>query len=154
MLVQGLWNKGIGCVLDTLVTDTVARSYLELSSAKVLKAEKKLKKDKYLAPCLARRRGFMPLVYSVDGTAGKEAKSFERRIASLLPEKWDRPYSEMVGYVRGRMGLAIIHHNTTFLRGSGSKYRKVLEIEDAAGYEAVRKHLDTELLVVRHEREN
>ena len=74
MLVQGLWNKGIGCLLDTLVTDTVARLYLELSSAKVLKEAEKLKKDKDLAPCLARRRGFMPLIYSVDGMAGKEAK--------------------------------------------------------------------------------
>ena len=86
----------------------------------------------------------MPLVYSVDGMAGKEAKPFERRIASLLAEKWDRPYSEMVGYVRGCMGLAIIRHNTRHLRGSRSKYREVLETEDAAGYEAVReKHLET-----------
>ena len=86
----------------------------------------------------------MPLVYSVDGMAGKEAKSFERRIASLIAVKWDHLHSKMVGYVRGRMGLAIIRHNTRLLRGSRSKYREVLEIEDAAGYEAVReKHTDT-----------
>ena len=126
------------------MTNTEARSYSDLSSAKVLKNAEKIKKDKYLAPCLARRRGFMPLVYSVDGIAGKEAKSFERRIASLLAVKWDCLYSEMVGYVRGRMGLAIIRHNTTLLRGSRSKYRELPEIEDAAGYEAVHeKHLDT-----------
>ena len=76
--------------------------------------------------------------------AGNEAKSFERRIASLLAVKWDRPYSKLVGYVRGRMGLAIIRHNTRLLLGSRSKYREVPEIEDATGYEAVReKHLDT-----------
>ena len=76
--------------------------------------------------------------------SGKESKSFERRIASLVAVKWERPYSEMVGYVRGRMGLAIIRHNTQLLRGSQSKYREVLEIEDAAGYEAVReKNLET-----------
>ena len=58
--------------------------------------------------------------------------------------KWDRPYSKRVGYVRGRMELAIIRHNTTLLRGSRSKYREVPEIEYAAGYEAVQeKHLDT-----------
>ena len=72
------------------------------------------------------------------------ASPMRPRIASLLAVKWDRPYSEMVGYVRGRMGLAIIHHNTRLLRGSRSKYREVPEIEDVAGYEAVReKHLDT-----------
>ena len=69
--------------------------------------------------------------------------------------KWDRPYSEMVGYVRGHMGLAIIRHNTRLLRGSRSKYREVLEIEDTAGYKAVcEKHLDTQVLVVQNEREN
>ena len=114
-------NKGSGCVLDTRVTDTDARSYSQLSFAQVLKAADKVNKDKHLAPCLARRRGFMPLVYSVGGMAGKEAKSFERCIASLLAVKWDCPYSEMVGYVRGRMWLAIIRHNTTLLRGFRSK---------------------------------
>ena len=107
VLVHGLWNKGTGCVLDTWGTDTDAISYSDLSSSKVLKTSEKLTKDSYLALCLARRRIFMPLIYSVDGMAGKEAKSFERRIASLLAGKWDLPYSEMVGYVRRRMGLAI-----------------------------------------------
>ena len=104
------------------MTNTEARSYSDLSSAKVLKNAEKIKKDKYLAPCLARRRGFIPLIYSIDGIAGKEAKSFERRTALLLAEKWDRPYIQMVGDVRRRMGLAIIRHNTTLLRGSRSKY--------------------------------
>ena len=104
----------------------------------------KVKKDKYFAPCLARRRGFMPLVYSVGGMAGEKAKSFERRIASFLAKKWDCPYSEMVGYVHGRMGVAIICHNTALLRGSWLKYREAPEIEGASGYEAERKkHLVT-----------
>ena len=115
------------------MTDTDVRSYSDLSSSKVPKNTETMRKDKYLAPCLAMWKGFMPLVYSIDGMAGKEAKPFERRIALLLAVKWDHPYSEMVGYVRGRMGLAIIRHNTRLLRGSRSKYREVLEIEDAAG---------------------
>ena len=77
VLVHGLWNKGTGCVLDTRVTDTDARSYAQLSSAQVLKAAEKVKKDKYLAPCLARRRGFVPLVYSVDEMAGTDLRRSE-----------------------------------------------------------------------------
>ena len=61
-------------------------SFLTFSAA-FITCEEKVKKNKYLAPCLARRQGFMSLVYSADGMAGKEAKSFERRIASLLAEK-------------------------------------------------------------------
>ena len=88
--------------MDTQVTITDARSYSDLSSAKVLKNAEKRKKDKYLAPCLARQMGYMPLVYSVDGMAGKEAKSFERRITSLLAVKWDFPYREMARPMRLR----------------------------------------------------
>ena len=69
--------------------------------------------------------------------ACKEAKAFEKRIASLLATKWDRPYNEMVGYVRVCMGLAIIRSNMMLLRRARSKQWEVLDLEDAAGYEAV-----------------
>ena len=85
VLVHGLWDKLTGCVLDTPLTDTDARSYAQLSSSQVLQTAENVKKDKNLDPCLARRKGFIPLVYSVDGMTGKEAKSFERRIAGALP---------------------------------------------------------------------
>ena len=49
----------------------------------------------------------------------------------------------MVGYVRGRMSLAIMRHNTMLMRGSRSKYQEVPEIENVAGYKDVReRHLD------------
>ena len=117
VLVYGLWERETGCVLDTQVTNTDCKSYSDLSLSKVLEKAAKAKKDKYLPPCLSRRRSFMHLVYSVDRMACKEEKSFERRIASLLAGKWNRPYSKMVWYVRGRMGLTIIRHTTMLLHG-------------------------------------
>ena len=56
----------------------------------------KRKKAKCLQPCLDRRRSFAPLVYSVDGMACKEARAFEKRITSILTDKWNRPYSKLV----------------------------------------------------------
>ena len=123
VLVHSLWEKGSGCVLDICVTDTDARSYQSITSRKVLERAAKRKKDKYNSACLERRRSFMPLIYSVDGMACKEAKAFEKRIASLLASKWDRPYSEMAGFVRSRMSLAIIRSNTMLLRGARSSRR-------------------------------
>ena len=79
----------------------------------------------------------MPLVYSVDGMACKEAKAFEKRVASLLASKWDRRYSEMVGFVRGRMSLAIIRSNTMLLRGAQAGRAWKPQIEDSAGVEAL-----------------
>ena len=135
--VHGLWEKGSDCILDIRITDTDAKSYQNISSSKVLERAAKVKKDKYLIACLERRRTFMPLVYSVDGMACKEALAFEKRVASLLASKWNRPYSEMVGFVRGRMSLAIIRSNTMLLRGAraGRAWKPV--IEDSAGVEAL-----------------
>ena len=98
----------------------------------------KRKKDKYLQACLDRRWSFTSFVYSVDGMAGKEARSFEKRIASLLSDKWNHTYSKMVGYVRGRMAMSILRSNTVCLRGACVKKRRVPWVEDGAAYEATR----------------
>ena len=116
VLVHGLWERGSGCVLGIRITDTDTPSYKDISSAKVLERAAKAKKSKYLQPCLDQRRSFTPLVYLVDEMACKEAKAFEKRITCLLAEKWDRPYSEMVGYMQVRMGMVIIRSNTVLLR--------------------------------------
>ncbi|EJK55169.1 hypothetical protein THAOC_25126, partial [Thalassiosira oceanica] len=63
-------------------------------SKKVLEKAAKRKKDKYLEACRERQRDFIPMAYSVDGLAGKEARAAaEKRLASLLASKLDRPYS-------------------------------------------------------------
>ena len=136
VMVHGLWKTGQSCVLDVRVSDTDAKSYKSKSSAKVLEAAEKEKKDKYLHACLERRRSFMPLCYSVDGMAGKEAKAFEKRIASMLAAKWESPYSEMMGYIRGRMGMAVVRANTMMLRGSHSRRRFIPVVEDTAAFVA------------------
>ena len=82
----------------------------------MLEAHLKRKKNRYLQACLDRRRTFTPLVYSVDGMACKEARSFEKRIASLLADKWERSYSKLVGYVRGRMAKSILRSNNACLQ--------------------------------------
>ena len=79
----------------------------------------------------------MPLVYSVDGVACKEARAYEKRVASLLAIKWDRRYSEMVGFVRGRMSLAVIRSNTMLLCGAMADRAWKPEFEDGGGVEAL-----------------
>ena len=134
---HGLINRSETCIMDMRVTDTDSKSYSSSSSEKVLERAAKLKKDKYLQPCLERRRSFIPLVYSVDGMACKEALAWEKRIASMLAKKHDRQYSEMVGFVRSRMSLAIIRSNTLMLRGArqGRAFRP--ELDDSAAFDAL-----------------
>ena len=74
----------------------------------------------------------MPLVYSVDGMAAKEARAFERRTASLLASKLDRRYSEMCGIVRSRMALAVVRNNTLLLRSSRMTKAATFQTADGA----------------------
>ncbi|KAL7524872.1 hypothetical protein ACHAXR_000752, partial [Thalassiosira sp. AJA248-18] len=75
-------------------------------------------KSKYLDVCHELRKDFTPLVYSVDGIAGREAKGAEKRLATLLANRWRRPYSQMVGYVKVRMAIAVVRANSLLIRGS------------------------------------
>ena len=136
--IHGLWEKGKTCILDIRITDTDAKAHFAHSSEKVLEKAAKEKKKKYNDACLARRRTFCPLVYSVDGMTCKEALAFEKRIAGLLSKKMDRRYSEMVGFVRQRMCLAVVRSNTLLLRGDRVNRAWRPDIEDGAAFNAIR----------------
>ena len=114
---HGFWQRGRFAIFDVRITDTEARSAQGRDFLKVLAAQEKEKKDKYLDSCLQQRKDFTPLVYSVDGIAGREARNAEKRIAALLAAKWRKQYSTMVQYVRVRMSLAVVRANSLLIRG-------------------------------------
>ena len=70
-------------------------------------------------------------MYLVDGMACKEARVFERRVASLLALQWERRYSKMVGFVRTGMSIVIVRSNTMLLRGD--KYQWEADETGAGG---------------------
>ena len=115
---HGFWQRGRTCIFDMRITDPEARSYRNKDHDKVLAAQEKEKKDKYLRSCHEQRKDFTPMVYTVDGVAGREARAAERRVALFLSEKWNRQYSEMAGYVRARMSLSVVRANSLLIRGS------------------------------------
>ena len=101
----------------------------EESLAKV----KKEKKDLYLKDCLERRRTFNPMFYSADRIPGAEALSAQKRSAALISYKMKREYSEMCGFVKVRMPLAIVRYNSLLLHGpwgKGANIRKQPDIKD------------------------
>jgi len=119
--VHGFWRFQRLAVFDARITDTDARSYRNKDPLKVLEAQEKEKKDKYLRPCHERRKDFTPLVYSVDGMAGREAKGAEKRLASILANKWNKSYSQLVQYVRVRMAISVVRANSLLIRGSRNR---------------------------------
>jgi hypothetical protein len=116
LAVHGFWTRGQTAIFDVRITDTDQPSHRNTDPAKVLLRQENEKKTKYGALCTAMRRSFTPLVFSVDGLIGKEAKAASKRLASALAGKWKRSYSEVCGFVRSRLSIALIRSSSRCLR--------------------------------------
>jgi hypothetical protein len=92
----GFWQRGRTAIFDVRIMDTQSRSYRNKDYQKVLVQQEKEKKNHHLRPFLVMRKDFTPLVYSVDGIAGREAKNAEKRLAYHLLEKWHKQLPQVV----------------------------------------------------------
>ena len=65
------------------------------------------------------------MVYSADGIPVAEALAAHKMLAALLSYKLKQEYSEMCGFVRARMSLAIVRSNSLILRGPHDKGERI-----------------------------
>ena len=73
------------------------------------------------------------MVYSADGIPGAEALDAQKRLAALLSYKLKQEYSEMCGFVKARVSLAIVRSNSLLLRvlkDKEGRIRKYPELMD------------------------
>ena len=142
LLVRGLYDKSTECIIDVRVTDTDQPSYRGSTPEQVIAAQERGKKSQYAARCFENRRHFAPYVCCVSGLLGKEAKAYNKRIAALLAQKWNTPYSVTCGYVNARMSVAILRATHLCIRGSRVPFRhrctKQPQWDDGAGLKLLR----------------
>jgi formate dehydrogenase maturation protein FdhE len=105
-------------ITDVRITDVDAKSQRSKDPLKVLEAQEREKKKKYLESCLEQRQHFSPFAASTDGLLGKESRTLLKKLSALLAEKWEKPYSEICGYVNARMSIAMVRATHLWLRGS------------------------------------
>ena len=106
-----------------------------MTPEKALANAEKENNDLYLQACLESRRAFTPMVYSAEGINGAKALAAKNRLAALISYKLNQEYSEMCGFVRARMTLAIVMSNSLLLRGpcdKGVRIRQRPELMDGA----------------------
>ena len=115
--VTGFFERGVTTIFDITISDTDCPTYRGQDPAKVLAGREKAKKSKHLQACLAQRRTFTPLAFSVDGLRGSEANAACKQLAAKLAARWKRPYSHLCGYVRSRLSLALVRSASLCLRG-------------------------------------
>ena len=122
---HGFWKRGTTAMFDMRIVNLDAGSYLRMTPEKALAKAEKEKKDLYLQAYLEHRMTFTPMVYSADGIPGAEALAAQKRLAALLSYKLKREYSEMCGFVRARISLAIVRSNSLLLRGPRDKGARI-----------------------------
>ena len=125
-------------MFDIQIANLDMGSYLCMTPEKDLAKAEKGRKDLYLQAYLERRRNFTPMVYSADGIPREESLAAQKSLAALLSYKLKREYSEMCGFVRARMSLAIVRSNSLLFQGprdKGARIRQKPELTDGAEME-------------------
>ena len=82
-------------------------------------------KKKYSETCADRHVSFTPLCFSVDGLVGGEAKSFIEMLGHRLASLWNRPYSNVIHWLRAKLSFALVRAADLCLRGTRSKLRQM-----------------------------
>ena len=63
---------------------------------------------------------FTPLVFSATGGMARQSTTFYKRLASLLAEKWNHPYSSTLCWVRNRLAFSLLRSAIQCIRGARS----------------------------------
>ena len=63
---------------------------------------------------------FTPLVMSLTGGVSNAANTFYKRLASMLSEKWDLPYSKTLAWMRCKLSFALLRSSIQCIRGARS----------------------------------
>jgi hypothetical protein len=65
---------------------------------------------------------FTPLVFSATGGMAKQSTTFYKRLASLLADKWEQPYSSTLCWLRCRISFSLLRSAIQCIRGARSSH--------------------------------
>ena len=124
-VVRGFFTRQTDCVTDTQVIDPDAPSCVERhrSIATALAAVEREKINKHKQDCLDNRADFVPLAFSADGSMGEQAKKYLQRVGKVLAAKWEKSYSEVMGFIMSRVSIAVARAVSMCIRGSRNPFK-------------------------------
>ena len=129
--IRGVWQPQVEALLDIWVIDTDALSYRWHSPTSVLDSGATEKKRVYRTAVEDRRGNFTPFVQSVDDLLQQVASHFIKHLSTSLGSRWERPFSEVIAYVRFRLLFATVRSASLCLRGSIVKWKSRLGFDDS-----------------------
>ena len=115
---RGIWNTVDKTFFDVRVFHPGAASNKCKTIDKAFEKHEEEKKRTYNKRILeVEKATFTPLVFSTSGGMGNEAEKFHKRLASLLAEKRDTPYSDCMSYLRKKLSFCLLRTTLVALRG-------------------------------------
>ena len=126
-----MWQPQTEALFDFRVCNADAQSYVNRHVTAVLDSLARAKKNKHQEACWERRADFTPFVVTTDGVLQREGEHFIKRLAARLADKWTKPYSKTMNFVRTQLSLLILRATNHCLRGARRKL-SALHFEDGA----------------------
>ena len=126
VVAQSFWGRDRQCAyFDIRVFNPFAQSYLNSSLAQCYRRNEQEKKRE----CEQRVReiehgSFAPLVFSTSGGMGNTATIVYKRLVSLHAEKFDKPYSKTIHWLRCRLSFSLLRSSIMCIRGSRSAFHR------------------------------
>ena len=129
----GVWGAYEKTFLDIRIMHPNSPSYINQPIEQVYSTHEKLKKRSYNERVLQVEKGsFTPIVMSTSGGEGKEAARHHKRISTLIAEKRNESYADVINYVRTRLRFSVLRSTLTAIRGVRGKARAAGPISDVS----------------------
>ena len=122
MAADGFWGPGRGGPYANFrFSPPLPLQMDRLHFHQLIRCTRKKKKRQYSQRiCKVEHGSFFLLEFSLTGGMAKEATVFYRRLASLLAEKLEQPYSTTMGWLCCTLCFSLLHSSIQCLRGSRS----------------------------------
>lgn len=129
--VRGIWDAERVAFFDNRIINADAPSYANQDWATISRNHALQKHLKYDKAAEDVRGSFTPLICSTEGVLHKEYSAFQKRSSEILAQKWGKPYSEVIGWLRVQSQISVIRAVSMRLRGTRRRIRG-LPFEDGA----------------------
>ena len=118
-MARGVWEGSRVVFFDNHIIDADAPSYVQanISWEAIANCATSAKKVKYRSTAEELRASFTPLVCSTEGVLHREYAAYQKRLACRLANKWQKPFSVTMAWVRIRTQFVIIRSVDLRLRG-------------------------------------